>query len=141
MADSYVVTATVLYTRDKEGNQSRYFRGETVSGLSKDDVERFKAANAIASPGDAEAKDAKAHPAEADHAATSVGPRTEPERHEPDPSASEIMAARNSGISAVKRPPNTATDKVWREYAVESGQMTEEQAKKLSRDELRDELG
>lgn len=140
MADGYTVTATVLYTLDKDDQRVAHFRGDTVTGLSKADVDRFKAAGAIASPGDAEAKDAKAHPAVADYAADSSGEASQPRRHEPDPRASEIVAASNSGISAIKRPPNAATVDVWRDYAVESGQKSQDEAKKMSRDELRDEL-
>jgi hypothetical protein len=136
---SYVVTADVLYTMGKNDQRVPHLRGESVTGLSPEDVERFKACGAIASPTNPDAKAAKAHPAEADFAATSAGPATQPVRHE-DPPASEIVAAKNSGGAQPVPPPKTATKEAWAAYAVDSGQLTADEAKGKSRDELRDEL-
>lgn len=138
---SHVVTATVLYTLDKDGNRVPHLRGENVSGLSSEDVARFKACGAIASPSNAAATEAKGHPAEPDYAATSLGDVTTAERHDPDPSASEIVAASNSGtVPAALKPPKAGTKESWVTYAVASGQLTEDEAKEKTRDELRDEL-
>lgn len=135
----YVVTATVLYTLDKDGQRVAHLRGEPISGLSAADVERFKGCGAIASPGNPDAREAKLHPAVADHAATSTGPVTAPVRHE-DPPASEIVAAHNSGGARAVKPPKTATKEAWESYAVESGQLSPDEARGKTRDKLRDEL-
>lgn len=138
---SHVVTATVLYTLDKDGQRVPHLRGENVSGLSAEDVTRFKACGAIASPSNAAATEAKGHPAEPDYAATSIGEVTAPVRHDPDPSASEIVAAGNSGtVPTALKPPKAGTKEAWATYAVDSGQLSADEAKDKTRDELRDEL-
>lgn len=134
----HVVLSTVLYTLDEEGERVVHLRGDTLTGLSKTDVARFIAAGAIAEAGDDAAKAAKAapveqHPADLDPAAG------EPERHETVPRASEIVDLSNSTPVPVK-PAKAATKEAWASYAVSSGQLTDEEAKAKTREQLRDEL-
>lgn len=140
MAKEFVVTSTRLYrlVEDHEGKlrkRQRHFRGEVISGLSDEDVERFTAAGAIVPKGDKEAAElaqatpAAPHPAEVGAPPEPTGP----------PSASDLMGAANS-TPPVARPARAATKEVWANYAVASGQMSAEQAKGKSRDALRDEL-
>lgn len=137
MSSKYIVTADRLATADKEGNRTRYYRGDEISGLSESDVDRFTKAGAIAAPSKPEAKEAEEHPAEVPHGESSW-PEDPPEH----PSASAIVADRNSAPAVtVARPPNAATKERWVEYAVASGQLSEDEAESLTRDKLRDRVG
>lgn len=122
----YVVTATRLYTLDKDSNRVRHFRGDKISGLSAADVERFKLAGAIAAVSSDEAKAATEAPETTHPAEVSAPPDPD---DLPDPLASDIVAAQNSGGSGAKRPAQVASKEVWQRYAVESGQLTEAEAK------------
>lgn len=142
MSASYVVVATRLDTIE-DGRRVKHYRGEILTGLSDADVDRLTSAGAIATPSTDEAKAAKDDPAGPNPAETSdPAAVTEPAKHGlTEPQASDIVAAGNGGAApAVKRPPKAATVDTWRTYAVESGQMTEDQAKAHTRDELRDTL-
>lgn len=137
MSANYTVTADRLATVDKEGRRTRYYRGDSISGLSEADVERFKKAGAIAAPSAPAAKEAADNPAVVPHGESSW-PEDPPEH----PSASAIVADRNSALtSVVGRPPNAATKERWVEYAVGSGQLTFDEAESLTRDKLRDRVG
>lgn len=140
MATSYTVTATRLDRLDKDGKRRKYFRGDSISGLSAEDVERYKGAGAIGSSGSDEAKAAKADPVEANPAATSDGDVTTPDPTGITvPQASDVVAVVQSTPPAEK-PPRAGSTAAWRTYAVDSGQLTEEEAKARSRDDLRDSL-
>lgn len=164
MSGSYVVVSTRLDTVDEKGRRTKHYRGDTITGLSEADVDRFKSAGAIAAPSNDEAKAAKADPAEPNPAETSApaddtsvpqasdivasvnagaAPAQDPEPVTPEatvPQASDIVAQGNSGVGQLKRPVKAATVDAWRTYAVESGQMTEDEAKAHTRDQLRDAL-
>ncbi|AYB69352.1 hypothetical protein SEA_GANCHO_9 [Mycobacterium phage Gancho] len=145
MSAGYVVVATRLDTVDDNGRRTKHYRGEKVTGLSAADVKRFKAAGAIADASTDEAAAAKADPAEANPAETSAAEAvTEPAKTGlPEEPASAVVPAVQSEANtaeAPKRPANTATAAVWREYAVASGQFTADEAADLTRDELRDRL-
>lgn len=121
MATSYVVTATRLYTYDKDGNRKRYLRGDTVTGLSEDDVKRHKAAGNIATHSGKDAEAAKADPATLNPAETSTGDPTVSETHNPEGgSASELMAIANSN-TAPPRPAKAADLPTWQAYAEGQG--------------------
>lgn len=163
MSGSYVVVATRLDTVDEKGRRTKHYRGDTITGLSEADVDRYKSAGAIAAPSNDEAKAAKADPAEPNPAETSDpepasiplasdivaanNGGAEPAQNEPpaapeptEPQVSDIVAQANSGAGQLKRPVKAATAEAWRTYAVESGQMTEDEAKAHTRDQLRDTL-
>jgi hypothetical protein len=137
MSGKFTVTADRLSTADKDGNRTRYYRGDTITGLPEADVERFLRAGAIAKPSEPVAKDAEEHPAEVPH-----GESSWPEESDALPPASAIVAERNSTAPVtVERPPNAATKERWVEYAVASGQLSEDEAESLTRDKLRDRVG
>lgn len=125
MATEYVVTSTRLYTMVKD-KRVKFHRGDKISGLSAADVERYKAAGAIAAVSSDEAKAATKAP-EAVHP-SEVSEPPDPET-EPAPLASAIVAAKNSGGTGAKRPAQVASKEVWQTYAVESGQLTAAEAK------------
>lgn len=141
MATTYVVTADRLDTIAKDGNRVKHYRGEPITGLSAEDVARFKAAGAIAPSSNEAAKAAKEdpgapNPAEvADVEAVSAPLPT----GITVPQASEIVPEVQS-TPVVAKPPRAGSTDAWREYAVASKQLTEDEAKKKSRDQLRDEL-
>lgn len=134
----YVVTATRLYTSDKDGNRTRHLRGDTVSGLSDADVKRFKLAGAIASPSNEDAKAAKDDPELVAFAETSDGDVTTPDHTGlPDPTASELLAEANSASAAApERPAKTAREDTWRTYAVSTGAVSAAEAEDMSRADL-----
>lgn len=141
MATTYVVTATRLDRIDKDGKRKKYYRGDPITGLSAEDVERYKRGGAIASASNEDAKAAKAdETAGPNPSETSTG---DPSTPEPTgitvPQASDIVAAVQSTPAAVK-PPRAGSTDAWRTYAVASGQLTEDEASKKSRDDLRDAL-
>lgn len=140
MATTYTVTATRLYVRQDDGTDKRYDYGQSVSGLSAEDVERFKNAGAIATPASDEAKAAKEAPVEPAPGEASDGAPSAPlPTGQTDPKASEVVPAAASA-PVVTKPPRAGSTDAWREYAVASKQLTEAEAKKKSRDQLRDEL-
>lgn len=142
MATTYVVTADRLDTLDKDGvRRIKHYRGESISGLSAADVDRFKRAGAIASPSNEEAKAAKEAPVAPNPAAVSdVADVTTPDPTGITvPQASDIVPAVQSQ-PAVVQPPRAGSTEAWRTYAVASGQLSEDEAKKRSRDDLRDSL-
>lgn len=142
MATTYVVTATRLDRVDeKTGERKRYYRGDPVTGLSEVDVDRYKRAGAIASSSNDEAKAAKDAPASPNPAETS-----NPEAASAPiptgistPQASDVVAEKNSP-PPLERPANAASQEAWAEYAVMTGQLTNEEAAKLKRNEIRDRV-
>lgn len=137
MSGKFTVTADRLSTADKDGNRTRYYRGDSISGLPDADVDRFLRAGAIAKPSEPVAKEAEDNPADVPH-----GESSWPEESDEIPAASAIVAERNSSPPpAAVRPPNAATKERWVEYAVESGQLTADEAESLTRDKLRDRVG
>lgn len=141
MATTYTVTATRLDRIDKDGKRKKYYRGDSISGLSAEDVERYKGAGAIASGSSDDAKAAKDDPAAANPAETSAADAVTT----PDPTglaqpqASDVVPQKNSA-QPVAKPPRAGSTDAWRDYAVQSGQLTQEEADKRSRDDLRDSL-
>ena len=142
MSGSYVVIATRLDTVGEDGRRVKHYRGETLSGLSDADVARFKAAGAIAAPSNEAAAAAKEDPAGPNPAESSdAAAVTEPAKTGlADPQASDIVAAGNANAPAARRPAKAATAEAWRTYAVESGQLSREEADLATRDQLRDTL-
>lgn len=141
MATTYTVTATRLDRVDKDGKRKKFYRGDPITGLSAEDVERYKVAGAIASGSSDDAKAAKDDPATANPAETSdPAAVTAPvPTGLAQPQASDIVSVQNSPQPIVK-PPRAGSTEAWREYAVASGQLTQEEADKKSRDDLRDTL-
>lgn len=123
MATSYVVTATRLYTLDKDtGDRIKHYRGDTVTGLSDADVKRFKAAGAIATHSGEDANAAKADPAAPNPAETSLGDPTVSESHNPEGgSASTLVAEANSAPAVPPRPAKAADLPTWQAYAEAKG--------------------
>lgn len=160
MADKkWVVLSDRLYTLHPKANgnprhQQKHFRGDVLTGLSDDDVTRFTKAGAIAPHGDPAAKAAQTPPEAVHPAEVSVADALAAVPTQTDPPASAIVAEQNAaappapasivsisdGAEVTSRPPKAATKDKFVAYAVESGQMTEEQALATSRDELRDKL-
>jgi hypothetical protein len=153
MADEkWVVLSTRLYTLHPDGNgnprrQKKHFRGDVLTGLSEEDVRRFTKARAIAPDGSPEAKAAQGapeslHPSELSIAAaaapTAAAVVAEPSAAPAAPTTSIVSVS--DGAERVSRPPKSATKDKLVAYAVDSGQMTEEQAQATSRNELRDKL-
>lgn len=143
MADKkWVVLSARLYTLrdDAKGDprrQKKHLRGAVLTGLSEDDVRRFTKARAIAPYGDDEAKAAQVvvappHPSEVSVADAQAAT--------PAPPAATSIVSISDGAERVSRPPKSATKDKLVAYAVESGQMTEEQAQATSRNDLRDKL-
>lgn len=69
MATTYTVSADRLYVRQDDGTDKVYYRGQPVTGLSSEDVDRFKKAGAIVSG--AAATDARENPGGPNPAETS----------------------------------------------------------------------
>lgn len=134
MATTYTVTATRMFVRQDDGTDKEYRRGDSVSGLSSDDVERFKKAGAIASGEEAQRAKATPEPNPDDVEVSEPLPTgiTRPQASEivPDVASAPPMA----------RPAKAANKEAWVDYAVRSGQMTQDDAEAKSRDKLRDEL-
>lgn len=135
---TFVVTATRLRANVDGKTRVRFFRGDKISGLSDEDVARFKAAGAIASPKDDTAK-AATDAAEAD---PSIGAPHPSEVSDPavesapvDPNAASAIVA-EANTNTVRKPAQAATQEAWAKYAVESGQLTEAEAGRLSKAEL-----
>lgn len=146
----WVVLSTRLYTLHPRGkgdprHQQKHFRGDVLTGLSEEDVRRFTKAGAIAPFGDAEANAAQVvavppHPSELPVAdALATGAVTAVAAEPETPAVTSIVSI-SDGAEQVSRPPKSATKDKLVAYAVESGQMTEEQALATPRDELRDKL-
>lgn len=143
MATSYTVTADRLHVVDPDtGKRRTYYRGDSVSGLPKAAADRYKGLGAIASAGGDAAAEAKDNPTAPNPSEASTGEPTAPAPTGITvPQASEIVADTNGGAApAVVRPPNAGTTEAWRDYAVQSGQLTREEADAKGRDALRDSL-
>lgn len=159
-AKRWVVLSDRLYTLHPKGKgdprlQQKHFRGDVLTGLSDEDVERWTKAGAIAPHNSDEAKAAEANPAVIHPAEVSAPDALQVPTHQTVPSASEIVAAQSvaqqepteytinsisDGAEITTRPPKSAVKEEWVDYAVASGQKTRDEALATSRDELRETL-
>lgn len=131
-ATTYVVTSDRLWRVGEGGAYVTYFRGDTVTGLSEEDVERYKRAGAIASHSSDDARAAKEapavrHPAELSDSEPAAAPQ-----------ASDIVAEVNATAQPRELPAKSASKEAWTEYAVSTGQLTEDECDALGRDGIRD---
>lgn len=137
MSGGHVVTASLLLHRvgpPRDGKNplwrsvvKRYRRGDTVTGLNADDIERHLAAGSIAPKSSDEAKSAQESPA----------PVVAAEVYEaPADQASAIAAQPVVEDAAVTKPRASGTKEAWVDYAVSRG-WTREKAEGTSRDKLR----
>lgn len=58
-ASKYVLLASVFFQRQQDGSRKRFLRGDTITGLSDEQVTRLVKARAIAAPGDVELEPAE----------------------------------------------------------------------------------
>lgn len=164
MADKnkWVVISSRLYRLDPAGKgdprrQVPHDRGTVLTDLSDAEVDHFVAAEGIAPYGSDAAKAAMAGPAWPVHPSAGEapsGPAIADERaaaavdYAPTPAPTSVVSISDGpdfddaadGSEVVKRPPKSGSADAWRTYAVESGQLTEDEAAATSRDKLRETL-
>lgn len=141
MAEYVVLTDRLTGPVNEKGRATKYLRGDVVSDFSEDVVEKLTGIGAIAKKSSAEAKTAVEQPGTLHPAEVGGADDAAPTPHVA-PAASDLVAAANSRQpQPVSRPAKTANKSTWVDYAVRSGQMTQEQAEAVAtRDELRDQL-
>lgn len=142
MADYVVLTDRLAGPVDEETKRAkRYRRGDVVSDFTDEAVEKLLEIGAIAKKGSDEGKAAVESPASTHPAETGVATGHGVPRPHVDPATSDLVADANSRRpQAVARPAKTAGKDAWVDYAVRSGQKTQEAAEDSTRDELRDQL-
>lgn len=148
MSTTYTVVSDRLHVIVDGGRKRTFYRGDSISILTKEQADRFKRLGAIASGGNDAAEAAQA---DAENPSVATGPNpaelSDGDASAPSPTgitvpqASEIVPTLNAGAApAVQRPAKAATAEAWKKYAVDSGQLTKEEAAEKTRDELRDTL-
>lgn len=129
MSASFVLTASVLY-RTEDGKRKRYKRGDTIS-VADDQVDRLKAAGAIAAKSSDDGKLAVETPGDE--------PTPSPEVPDPGPDqVTPIVAETNTATLTAKRPVNAAHIDVWKAYVrIVRADLTDEQIDRMTKDELK----
>ena len=140
---AHTVLASRVYVRQADGSDKRYDHGQEIHDLTPEDLERFRAAGAIADPERVARDPAPADPPPAPPAPTPPAADTgqaPPVLDPPNADGAATVPPTPAVNDSVPRPPKASIKPILVDYAVRSGRMPQEIAEAKTVDALRAEL-